>query len=266
MRWQHPSRAAPARRVRPARRADRADQAADELRPAHRPRAAAARWHRGRPRPLGRRQRLRAQPARPRLPGRRSRALLARDRRAPSTLELEITEGTIMADPERAAERARAARRARRAARRSTTSGPATPRSADLRELPIDEIKIDRSFVAGSRPTTRDVAIMRSTIELGHNLGCVVVAEGLETRGARWTRCVARLRPRAGLPHRPPARRRLAHQLARRPRRSLNRPAIGVAWRIVPATRARSATGNRGRWSTVTDRQADPCPARGPFP
>ncbi len=53
-----------------------------------------------------------------------------------------------------------------------------------LRELPIDEIKIDRSFVTRIEVNSRDVEIMRSTIELGHNLGCSVVAEGLETAGA----------------------------------------------------------------------------------
>ncbi len=53
-----------------------------------------------------------------------------------------------------------------------------------LRELPIDEIKIDRSFVTRIEADERDVAIMRSTIELGHNLGCLVVAEGLESAAA----------------------------------------------------------------------------------
>ena len=60
-----------------------------------------------------------------------------------------------------------------------------------LRELPIDEIKIDRSFAARIEANERDVAIMRSTIELGHNLGCSVVAEGLETAEA--LDCVAAL-------------------------------------------------------------------------
>ncbi len=64
VRWQHPVEGLlPPGRVRPAGRADRADQAADDLRPAHRA-GAAQPLARGRSRPLGRRQHLRAQPAR----------------------------------------------------------------------------------------------------------------------------------------------------------------------------------------------------------
>ena len=50
-----------------------------------------------------------------------------------------------------------------------------------LRELPIDEIKIDRSFVSGLDAAQDDLVIVRSTIELGHNLGLNVVAEGVES-------------------------------------------------------------------------------------
>ena len=49
-----------------------------------------------------------------------------------------------------------------------------------LRNLPVGEIKIDRSFVAGMGSSADDLTIVRSTIELGHNLGLSVVAEGVE--------------------------------------------------------------------------------------
>jgi diguanylate cyclase (GGDEF)-like protein/PAS domain S-box-containing protein len=105
-------------------------------------------------------------------------------------LELEITEGTIMADPERAAGVLR-----RLDALGVSLSlddfGTGYSSLSRLRELPIDEIKIDRSFAARIEADERDVAIMRSTIELGHNLGCSVVAEGLETAEA--LDCVAAL-------------------------------------------------------------------------
>ncbi len=98
-------------------------------------------------------------------------------------LELEITEGTIMADPERAAGVLR-----RLDALGVSLSlddfGTGYSSLSRLRELPIDEIKIDRSFAARIEADERDVAIMRSAIELGHNLGCSVVAEGLETAEA----------------------------------------------------------------------------------
>jgi diguanylate cyclase (GGDEF)-like protein/PAS domain S-box-containing protein len=51
---------------------------------------------------------------------------------------------------------------------------------AHLRQLPIDTIKIDKSFVQGLTKNENDTAIVRATIELGHNLGLRVVAEGVE--------------------------------------------------------------------------------------
>jgi EAL domain-containing protein (putative c-di-GMP-specific phosphodiesterase class I) len=45
----------------------------------------------------------------------------------------------------------------------------------------VNELKIDRTFVAGMEADARNAAIVRSTIELGHNLGLTVVAEGVET-------------------------------------------------------------------------------------
>lgn len=51
---------------------------------------------------------------------------------------------------------------------------------ARLRQLPVDEIKVDRSFVMGMLANKDDEVIVRSTIELAHNLGLKVVAEGVE--------------------------------------------------------------------------------------
>ena len=53
---------------------------------------------------------------------------------------------------------------------------------AYLKRLPIDEIKIDRSFVSAMVAREEDEIIVRSTIDLGRNLGLEVVAEGVETR------------------------------------------------------------------------------------
>jgi diguanylate cyclase (GGDEF)-like protein len=51
-----------------------------------------------------------------------------------------------------------------------------------LRQMPVDELKIDKSFVTAMAVDDNDALIVRSTIELGRNLGLRVVAEGIETR------------------------------------------------------------------------------------
>jgi len=53
---------------------------------------------------------------------------------------------------------------------------------AYLKELPVDELKIDQSFVHNMTDNSRDSCIVRTIIELGHNLGLRVVAEGVEQR------------------------------------------------------------------------------------
>jgi EAL domain-containing protein (putative c-di-GMP-specific phosphodiesterase class I) len=50
-----------------------------------------------------------------------------------------------------------------------------------LKRLPVDELKIDRTFVSGLRADSDDAFIVRSTVDLGHNLGVKVTAEGVET-------------------------------------------------------------------------------------
>lgn len=56
-----------------------------------------------------------------------------------------------------------------------------------LRNLPISELKIDRSFVMNMQTDPDAAVIVRSVIELGHNLGLSVVAEGVETAGVATT-------------------------------------------------------------------------------
>jgi len=51
---------------------------------------------------------------------------------------------------------------------------------AYVKNLPVNELKIDREFIKNMLENKEDVAIVRSTIELGHNLGLKVVAEGIE--------------------------------------------------------------------------------------
>ena len=55
---------------------------------------------------------------------------------------------------------------------------------AHLKQLPVDEIKIDKSFVIDMEENENDAVIVRSTIDLAHNLGLRVVAEGVENEDA----------------------------------------------------------------------------------
>jgi diguanylate cyclase (GGDEF)-like protein len=98
----------------------------------------------------------------------------------PSCLMLEVTETVLMADPTRAAE---LLRRLQEMGVRVSIDDYGTGYSslARLRELPVNELKLDRSFLTGIGFDARAAAIVRSTIELAHSLGLTIVAEGIET-------------------------------------------------------------------------------------
>lgn len=105
--------------------------------------------------------------------------LLARHRVAPTSLVLEITESAMMRDPGTAA---RNMELLRIAGVRFAIDDFGTGYSSlsQLRKLPVDELKIDRSFVSRAHVDADDASIVSSTIDLGHNLGLKVVAEGVE--------------------------------------------------------------------------------------
>jgi diguanylate cyclase (GGDEF)-like protein len=95
-------------------------------------------------------------------------------------LECEISEHTVMADPHRALD---VLERLRSLGVRLSLDDFGTGHSslAYLKRLPLDEVKIDRSFVMGMSEDTNDAAIVRSTIDLARHLGLEVVAEGVES-------------------------------------------------------------------------------------
>ena len=107
------------------------------------------------------------------------RAALAEHGVDPARLQLEITEGTILADGARSEvvlERLDAL--GIRIAIDDFGIGYSS--LAHLRRLPVDVLKIDRSFVMGMQSERADAVIVSSTIELAHSLGLEVVAEGVE--------------------------------------------------------------------------------------
>ena len=100
---------------------------------------------------------------------------------------------------------------------------------AYLRELPIDELKLDRSFVLPMAEDPRAAAIVRSTIELAHSLGMTLVAEGVEDEATAEPARRVRLRRVAGLlllrgPCRPPSSSSGSTSVRRRPRRPTPQP------------------------------------------
>jgi len=100
-------------------------------------------------------------------------------RLTPSALELEITESMLMSDPDRSL--VTLTRLSQLGVGLSVDDyGTGYSSLANLRRLPIDELKIDRSFVSPMLSDESDLIIVRSTINLGHDLGLTVVAEGVE--------------------------------------------------------------------------------------
>ncbi len=98
---------------------------------------------------------------------------------APSRLIVEVTESSIMTDPKRAAVVLSLLRRIGVAVA-IDDYGTGHASLTYLKRLDIDELKIDKSFIMQLDPTSSDAIIVASTIELGHNLGLRIVAEGVE--------------------------------------------------------------------------------------
>jgi EAL domain-containing protein (putative c-di-GMP-specific phosphodiesterase class I) len=106
---------------------------------------------------------------------------LARHGVPPQSLCLEITESAIMSDPQRALQTLKALS-AHGFKLSIDDFGTGYSSYATLKNLPVDELKIDMSFVRAMEKEPKDAMIVRSIIEVAHNLGLSVVAEGVENQ------------------------------------------------------------------------------------
>jgi EAL domain-containing protein (putative c-di-GMP-specific phosphodiesterase class I) len=102
----------------------------------------------------------------------------------PARLVLEITESAVMRDPTLAA---RHMHLLKLAGVRFAMDDFGTGHSslAQLSRLPLDQLKIDRTFITHAHERAADATIVKSTIELAHNMGLKVVAEGIENAAAQ---------------------------------------------------------------------------------
>jgi EAL domain-containing protein (putative c-di-GMP-specific phosphodiesterase class I) len=97
----------------------------------------------------------------------------------PAALTLEITEDVLMADAARS-QQVMAALRRLGVSLSIDDYGSGYSSLAYLKALPVDELKLDRSFVTHLTTDDRSAAIVRSTLQLARDLGMTMVAEGVE--------------------------------------------------------------------------------------
>ena len=114
------------------------------------------------------------------------KGLLVKHAIVPGLLELEVTESAVMLEPEKAASNlhqlhALGVRIA------IDDFGAGYTSLAQLKNLPISVLKIDKSFIQAMHSSVDDAMIVKSIVELGHSLNMKIVAEGIETAHAAYT-------------------------------------------------------------------------------
>jgi diguanylate cyclase (GGDEF)-like protein len=98
-------------------------------------------------------------------------------------LELEVTESALMTEPARA-QRLLEELSALGVRISIDDFGAGYTSLGQLKNLPVSELKVDRSFVMAMIEDNSDALIVHSVVDLGHNLGLTIVAEGVETEQA----------------------------------------------------------------------------------
>jgi diguanylate cyclase (GGDEF)-like protein len=110
-------------------------------------------------------------------------SLLTRHQLPPQLLTVELTESGFIEDPTRAL-RMLDAISALGVCLSIDDFGTGYSSLSHLARMPVDEVKIDRSFVQGLESNPEFAPVVRSAIDMGHGLGLKVVAEGIETEAA----------------------------------------------------------------------------------
>ncbi len=111
-------------------------------------------------------------------------ALLARTGADPRRLKLELTEGSLLDNTDAMIATMGALKRAG-VGFALDDFGTGYSSLSYLKRLPLDQLKIDQSFVRDLLTDANDVAIVRTIVALGHSLGMAVIAEGVETAAQR---------------------------------------------------------------------------------
>ena len=99
-----------------------------------------------------------------------------------SSLEVEITETVLWGDDLKLVGQLMAELRSAGLKISLDDFGPGYASLTHLRDFPINTLKIDQSFIAGLGKKPQTTAIVKAIVELGHNLGMAIVAEGIETQ------------------------------------------------------------------------------------
>jgi len=112
------------------------------------------------------------------------RAVLAETGLPPQQLQLELTEGLLMSQSEQSLALMHQLR-ALGVSLAIDDFGTGYSSLAYLRSFPVDTLKIDRSFIRDLGPRPEHITLVYAIVQLGHNLGMKVTAEGIETAEQR---------------------------------------------------------------------------------